>query len=205
VTTGNGLAERRVVLSLGSNLGHRLANLQLGLDVLCGGGLDCLAVSSVYETDPVGGVEQADYLNAVLLARSALPARDLLARCGAAEAAADRVRTVRWGPRTLDVDIVSYGAEISADPVLTLPHPRAHERAFVLVPWLELDPHAVLPGRGPVAALPAAADLASVRKRLDVRLTLARPGGSGPATLPKAPARQGHPEPARREADSSCT
>jgi hypothetical protein len=63
----------------------------------------------------------------------------------------------------------------------------------------------VLPGRGPVAALPAAADLASVRKRLDVRLTLARPGGSGPATLPTAPARQGHPEPARREADSSCT
>jgi 2-amino-4-hydroxy-6-hydroxymethyldihydropteridine diphosphokinase len=188
VTTGNGPAERSVVLSLGSNLGDRLANLQLGLDVLCGGGLDCVAVSSVYETDPVGGVDQADYLNAVLLARSSLSARDLLVRCGEAEAAAGRVRTVRWGPRTLDVDIVSCDTEISADPVLTLPHPRAHERAFVLVPWLELDPQAVLPGRGPVAALPAAAGQASVRKRPELRLMPARPDGT-----------------AHREVDSSCT
>lgn len=174
MTTGSGPGARRVVLSLGSNLGDRLANLQLGLDVLRGGGLDCLAVSSVYETDPVGGVAQADYLNAVLLASSALPARDLLARCGAAEAAAGRLRTVRWGPRTLDVDVVSCDGEISADPVLTLPHPRAHQRAFVLVPWLELDPRAVLPGCGPVAELPAAADLASARRRPDLQLMLAR-------------------------------
>jgi 2-amino-4-hydroxy-6-hydroxymethyldihydropteridine diphosphokinase len=207
VTTGNGPAERSVVLSLGSNLGDRLANLQLGLDVVCGGGLDCVAVSSVYETDPVGGVDQADYLNAVLLARSSLSARDLLVRCGEAEAAAGRVRTVRWGPRTLDVDIVSCDTEISADPVLTLPHPRAHERAFVLVPWLELDPQAVLPGRGPVAALPAAAGRASVRKRPELQLMLARPDGTAPASeqLPPPASRQVQLGPALREVDSSCT
>ncbi len=161
-----------VVLSLGSNLGDRLANLQLGLDVLGRDGLDLFAVSSVYETDPVGGVDQADYLNAVLLAESSLPARDLLARCAAAEAAAGRLRTQRWGPRTLDVDIVAYGQQISADPALTLPHPRAHERAFVIVPWLELDPQSVLPGRGPVAGLLAATPATGVRRRPDLRLKL---------------------------------
>jgi len=164
--------ERRIVLSLGSNLGDRMANLQLGVETLCGGGLDCLSVSSVYETDPVGGVAQADFLNVVVLAESSLPAHDILARCAAAEAAADRVRAVRWGPRTLDVDVVSCDAEISADPELTLPHPRAHERAFVLVPWLELDPQAVLPGLGRVAALPAAAETAGLRRRPDLRLML---------------------------------
>ena len=141
------------MLSLGSNLGDRLANLQLGLDVLATGGLGLRATSGVYETDPVGGVDQADFLNVVVLACSSRPPRDVLALCAAAEAAADRVRTQRWGPRTLDVDIVVYGSVISADPALTLPHPRAHERAFVLVPWLELDSRAVLPGCGPVAGL----------------------------------------------------
>jgi 2-amino-4-hydroxy-6-hydroxymethyldihydropteridine diphosphokinase len=158
--------DRAIVLSLGSNLGDRLANLQLGMDVLGGAGLDLQAVSSVYETDPVGGVDQADYLNAVLLAGSSLPPRDILARCAAAEAAAGRVRTQRWGPRTLDVDIIVCGSVVSADPALTLPHPRAHERAFVLVPWLELDAHAVLPGRGPVAGL--------------LRTLLATPDSTGP-------------------------
>ncbi len=155
-------AERTVVLSLGSNLGDRLANLQLGLDVLASGGLDLRAASSVYETDPVGGVDQADYLNAVLIARSSRPPRDILALCAGAEAAAGRVRTQRWGPRTLDVDIIVCGCLVSADPALTLPHPRAHERAFVLVPWLELDPHAVLPGYGPVAALMGAESPAAI-------------------------------------------
>jgi 2-amino-4-hydroxy-6-hydroxymethyldihydropteridine diphosphokinase len=161
-----------VVLSLGSNMGDRLANLQLGLDVLGRDGLDLVAVSSVYETDPVGGVDQADYLNAVLLAESSLPAHDLLARCAAAEAAAGRRRTQRWGPRTLDVDIVAYGEQISADEDLTLPHPRAHERAFVIVPWLELDPQSVLPGWGPVAGLLAATPATGVRRRPDLQLEL---------------------------------
>jgi 2-amino-4-hydroxy-6-hydroxymethyldihydropteridine diphosphokinase len=206
VMTGSGLAERSVVLSLGSNLGDRLANLQLGLDVLGGGGVDCVAVSSVYETDPVGGVPQASYLNAVVLARSALSARDILACCGEAEAAAGRVRTVRWGPRTLDVDIVSLDAEVSADPVLTLPHPRAHERAFVLVPWLEVDPQAALPGRGAAAALPAAAEAASVRKRPELHLMLARPEGRVPVSQRQPPVSgQVHPGPADREVDSPCT
>jgi 2-amino-4-hydroxy-6-hydroxymethyldihydropteridine diphosphokinase len=184
------------VLSLGSNLGDRLANLQLGLDVLGSGGLDLQAVSSVYETDPVGGPDQADYLNAVLLASCTLPARDVLGLCATAEAAAGRVRTQRWGPRTLDVDIIAYGEEASADPELTLPHPRAHERAFVLVPWLELDPHAALPGWGQVAglltAMPTGPDstvpnstvpnstgldsTGRVRRRPELRLRLPAPG-----------------------------
>ena len=196
-----------IVLSLGSNLGDRLANLQLGMDVLARGGLDLQAVSSVYETDPVGGVDQADYLNAVLLADSSLAPRDILARCAIAETAAGRVRTQRWGPRTLDVDIISCGAVVSADPALTLPHPRAHERAFVLVPWLELDAHAVLPGWGPVAgllrALQAAPDSTgphstgphstgphstgphssgTVRRRPELRLTLPVPEADAPCS-----------------------
>jgi 2-amino-4-hydroxy-6-hydroxymethyldihydropteridine diphosphokinase len=112
----------------------------------------------VYLTGPVGGPPQPDYLNAVLLADSALPARAILERCQAAELASGRVRTVRWGPRTLDVDIIACGAEVSDDPDLTLPHPRAHERAFVLVPWLDTDSDAALPGYGPVADLVGASD-----------------------------------------------
>jgi 2-amino-4-hydroxy-6-hydroxymethyldihydropteridine diphosphokinase len=161
-----GAAEAAVVLALGSNEGDRLANLQGGIDLLCGGELRCLAVSSLYQTAPVGGPPQDDYLNAVLIARTALPARQVLKLGQAAEAALGRVRTVRWGPRTLDVDVIAYGEQVSADPELTLPHPRAHERAFVLAPWLQVDPVAALPGLGPVAALLAATGTAGVR-RLD--------------------------------------
>ena len=177
--TAAGSGARTVVLSLGSNLGDRLGHLQLGLSVVCGPGLPCQAVSSVFETDPVGGIAQDHYLNAVLLARSALPATDILARCHAAESAAGRVRAERWGPRTLDVDIIACGAEISERPGLTLPHPRAHERAFVLVPWLELDPDATLPGHGRVADLPAAAQRAGIRRQPLLRLAL--PAGASPA------------------------
>jgi 2-amino-4-hydroxy-6-hydroxymethyldihydropteridine diphosphokinase len=150
-------AGRTIVLALGSNLGDRLANLQDGMAVLCGGGLHCTAVSAVFQTAPVGGPAQDDYLNAVLLADSALPAAEILARCQLAEAALGRVRTIRWGPRTLDVDVIAVGHEVSADPGLTLPHPRAHERAFVLAPWLDVAPDAALPGHGSVARLLAAA------------------------------------------------
>jgi len=143
-----------VVLALGSNLGDRLANLQGGVDALCAGpGLEDIAVSPVYETAPVGGPAQPDYLNAVLTASTSLPARAVLDRGRAAEAALRRVRGQRWGPRTLDVDVIVYADEISADPELTLPHPRAHERAFVLAPWHDLDPGAAIPGRGPIADL----------------------------------------------------
>jgi 2-amino-4-hydroxy-6-hydroxymethyldihydropteridine diphosphokinase len=160
-----------VVLALGSNLGDRLASLQGGVDALCAGpGLEDVAVSPVYETAPVGGPEQPDYLNAVLTASTWLPARAVLDRARAAEAALRRVRGPRWGPRTLDVDVIVYAAEISADPELTLPHPRAHERAFVLAPWHDLDPDAAIPGRGRIADLLAAAGTDGVRRFRDGRL-----------------------------------
>jgi 2-amino-4-hydroxy-6-hydroxymethyldihydropteridine diphosphokinase len=170
--------ERTVVLSLGSNLGDRLANLQLGVSVVCANGLDCRAVSGVYQTAPVGGPDQHDYLNAVVLAASCMPASEILDRCQAAEAAASRIRTVRWGPRTLDVDIIKYGDEISRDPLLTLPHPRAHERAFVLVPWLDVEPGASLPGWGPVAQLAARAGSAGIAPAPGLSLRL--PASTGP-------------------------
>ncbi len=147
--------ERTIVLSLGSNLGDRAGHLQAGIDSLAAAGLAPSAASSVYQTSPVGGPEQPDYLNAVLLAVSDLPATAVLRLCQTAEEACGRVRTVRWGPRTLDVDIIACGDEVSADPALTLPHPRAHERAFVLVPWHEVDHAANLPGYGSVADLVA--------------------------------------------------
>jgi 2-amino-4-hydroxy-6-hydroxymethyldihydropteridine diphosphokinase len=168
------MAAQPVVLALGSNLGDRLASLQRAVDLLCAGDLRCVAVSGVYQTAPVGGPPQDDYLNAVLVARTTLPAREVLHRAQAAEAALGRVRTVRWGPRTLDVDVIAYGDEISADPDLTLPHPRARERAFVLAPWLDADPGATLPGHGPVAGLLAGLGPAGV-SRLD-GVTLRLPG-----------------------------
>lgn len=145
---------RRTVLALGSNLGDRLATLQGGVDALLGPpGLALVALSPVYETVPVGGPPQAEYLNAVLIADTALPAADLLRRGQAAEAAFGRIRQEVWGPRTLDVDVIVYGDVVSDDPELTLPHPRAAQRAFVLAPWLDADPDAELPGHGRVAAL----------------------------------------------------
>jgi 2-amino-4-hydroxy-6-hydroxymethyldihydropteridine diphosphokinase len=136
----------RAVLSIGSNLGDRLANLQSVVDGLAGA---VRAVSPVYETAPWGGVEQGAFLNAVVIADD--PARDCrgwLRRGQELERAAQRVRDERWGPRTLDVDIVAChdgGREIrSRDADLTLPHPLAHQRAFVLIPWLAADRDASL-------------------------------------------------------------
>ena len=137
-----------VVLALGSNLGDRLATLQAGVDALAAEpGVDVVSASGVVETVPVGGPQQDDYLNAVLLVRCSLSPRELLAACHRAETGQGRERLVRWGPRTLDVDVITYDALVSADPALTLPHPRAHERAFVLVPWAQVDPGAVLADR----------------------------------------------------------
>lgn len=169
-----------VVLALGSNLGDAAAHLQGAVGALAAtDGLTVHRVSPVVETDPVGGPEQGVYLNAVVLASTTLAPAELLARCQRVEAAHDRVREIRWGPRTLDVDVVTYGETLDDDEQLTLPHPRAHERAFVLVPWSLADPDAVLPGRdgGRVAALAARADdRDGVRPRADVVLHLA--GGS---------------------------
>lgn len=169
-----------VVLALGSNLGDRMANLQLAVDTIDSADITVTAVSGVFETAPVGGPDQGNYLNAVLSAQSSLPAREVLARCVAAEAAAGRVRSVRWGPRTLDVDIITFGTETSADPDLTLPHPRAHERAFVLAPWLDIDPDAALPGWGLVADLLSVIPMNGVWRRPELRLAL--PASSRPQT-----------------------
>jgi 2-amino-4-hydroxy-6-hydroxymethyldihydropteridine diphosphokinase len=170
------LPARAVVLALGSNVGDRLAYLQRGIDSLCcdAASFSCRAVSAVFETAPVGGPEQDDYLNAVLLADSCMAAAQILARCQQAESEAGRVRTIRWGARTLDVDIIAIGSEVSADDWLTVPHPRAHERAFVLAPWLDAQPDAVLPGHGPVATLLAAVTTAGVFRRADLRLVVTR-------------------------------
>lgn len=162
----------KVVLSIGSNLGDRLARLQSVLDRL---GHAVRSVSPVYETAAWGGVEQGPFLNAVLIAEEpTLDGQAWLRRAQEMEQAADRVRGQRWGPRTLDVDLISGyddGTELfSRDNGLTLPHPLAHLRAFVLVPWLAVDPDAELTVAGqrrPVAKLLAEldpADRAGVRK-----------------------------------------
>jgi 2-amino-4-hydroxy-6-hydroxymethyldihydropteridine diphosphokinase len=158
---------RRAVLALGSNLGDRQENLQGAVDALFDApGFRFLAASPIYETAPVGGPEQPDYLNAVITVQTTLPARVILDRAHGVEEAFQRVRDRVWGPRTLDVDLIVCGDEISDDPQLTLPHPRAHERAFVLAPWHDIEPDAEIPGRGPVADLLRATGLDGVR-RLD--------------------------------------
>jgi 2-amino-4-hydroxy-6-hydroxymethyldihydropteridine diphosphokinase len=161
----------RAVIAMGSNLGDRLDYLQGGLDALFDApGFTFVAVSPVFETRPVGGPEQPAYLNAVLITNTTLPARAVLDRCHSIEAAFGRTRTEAWGPRTLDLDLIIYGDEVSNDPELTLPHPRAHERAFVLAPWAAADPQARLPGWGPVAGLLAAAGLDGVARLEDAVL-----------------------------------
>ena len=169
-------AARQVVLSLGSNLGDRLEQLQGALDALADTpGLRLTAVSPVYETAPVGGPEQPDYLNVVVVAESKLSARTVLERALAVEDAFGREREVRWGPRTLDVDVIAVGDLVVDDADLQVPHPRAAERAFVLVPWLDVDAGAELPGAGPVAALVdrlGPLERAGVRRRDDLDLVV---------------------------------
>ncbi|MFF3606431.1 2-amino-4-hydroxy-6-hydroxymethyldihydropteridine diphosphokinase [Streptomyces sp. NPDC002463] len=166
---------RWAVLALGANLGNRLENLQGAIDALGDTpGLRVKAVSPVYETAP-WGVEpgtQPSYLNAVTLVRTTLPPSSLLERAHAVEEAFHRVREERWGARTIDVDIVAYADLVSDDPVLTLPHPRAHQRAFVLAPWHDVDPDAQLPGHGPVADLLASLGDEGVTPRADLELRL---------------------------------
>jgi 2-amino-4-hydroxy-6-hydroxymethyldihydropteridine diphosphokinase len=169
----------RAVLSIGSNLGDRIANLRLAVKLL---GDSVVLASGVYETPPWGDPDQPSYLNAVLLASDpgAAP-RDWLERAHACEAAAGRVRDParRFGPRTLDVDVIAvWDADdqpvIREEPDLVLPHPRAHERAFVLRPWIDIQPYGQLPGHGWLTDLlnaPALADeIAAMQPRGDLPL-----------------------------------
>lgn len=133
----------RAVLSAGSNMGDARAHLQSVVDEFA---VELIAASSIYATAPWGKTDQPDFLNQTLLVDVSGTPRELLARCQALEARADRVREERWGPRTLDVDIIHIDGYTSDDPELTVPHPRAHLRQFVLQPWYEVEPGAVLGG-----------------------------------------------------------
>jgi|CXWJ01.1.fsa_nt_gi 2-amino-4-hydroxy-6-hydroxymethyldihydropteridine diphosphokinase len=164
---------RHVTYSLGSNLGDRMEYLQGATDLLRQTpGMKVTGVSSVYETDPVGLTDQPLFLNIIVQADSTLASNVMLERAHAIEDAFDRVRTVLNGPRTIDVDLIAVADRVTNNDVLTLPHPRAHERAFVLVPWLELEPEAELVGHGRVADLVAGLDTTTVRRRDDLVIDL---------------------------------
>lgn len=140
------MTRRTAYLGLGSNLGDRLATLQRALELLDGeAGIEVVASSRVWETAPVGGPPQPDYLNVVLGIETSLSAGELLKAAQRVESALGREREVRWGPRTIDVDIELLGDETVDEPDLAIPHPRLRERAFVLLPLLELDPDPILP------------------------------------------------------------
>lgn len=166
---------RRVVISLGSNLGDRLAALQGAVDALADTpDVWLTSVSPVYETAPVDAPEESDnYLNAVVLLDTTLPVHRLLERALTVEVAYDRERSdVRNAPRTLDIDLIQVGDRRANDDHLVLPHPRAAGRAFVLVPWHDLEHDAVLVDHGPVAELLEKVDTVGVVKREDLSLEL---------------------------------
>lgn len=136
----------RAYLGLGSNLGDRLEHLRRAVARLGERGVRVLRSSRVYETEPVGGPPQSDYLNAVVEVEADGSARDLLTSCLAVEDALGRERAERWGPRVIDIDVLTFGYQAIDEPGLRVPHPRMHERAFVLIPLLDLDPDPILPG-----------------------------------------------------------
>jgi 2-amino-4-hydroxy-6-hydroxymethyldihydropteridine diphosphokinase len=136
----------RTHLGLGSNLGDRVAHLRRAVELLGEREVRVVRSSRVYETDPVGGPDQPDYLNAVIEAETDLDADGLLLACLWVEDTMGRIRSERWGPRVIDIDVLTYGREEIDTPDLQVPHPRMHERAFVLVPLLELEADPPLPG-----------------------------------------------------------
>ena len=148
-----------VLLGLGSNLGDRLATLQRALDLLAVRGVRAIASSRVWATAPLGGpADQGEFLNVVVRADGgALDVSAVLDAAHDVEAELGRVREVRWGPRTIDIDVLLFGAYRSDDPRLTIPHPRIVQRAFVVLPWLDLDPDPSLPDGTRVLDLPAPA------------------------------------------------
>jgi 2-amino-4-hydroxy-6-hydroxymethyldihydropteridine diphosphokinase len=142
----------RAVVALGANLEEPRRAVELAIELLKQS-TDVIAISSMYETAPVGGPEQDNYINAVVTLESELPAADLLALLHGIEKSMGRVRDERWGPRVIDLDLIQYGILLSKSEELTLPHPRAHERRFVLEPWHEIDPEAILLTHGRIDQL----------------------------------------------------
>ena len=146
--------ETTAFVGIGSNLGDREANLRSAIELLTAeDGIEVVAVSEVRETEPVGPVEQGPFLNGVVQVETTLPPGDLLERLLSVESRLGRVRTERWGPRTIDLDLLLYGSERVDEPGLTVPHPRLHERRFALEPLLDLDPALEIPELGPISTL----------------------------------------------------
>jgi 2-amino-4-hydroxy-6-hydroxymethyldihydropteridine diphosphokinase len=142
----------KAVVALGANIGDPKEQMDVAIAMLKEA-TQVTAVSSYYVTKPVGGPEQPDYINAVCTLESELPALDLLSLLHGIEKSLGRERIERWGPRTIDLDLIQYGALLSKAEELELPHPRAFERRFVLEPWLEIEPDAVLLTHGKVSDL----------------------------------------------------
>ena len=142
----------KAVIALGANIGNPRENLDLALALLREA-TDLQMVSSYYTTTPVGGPEQPDYINAVCIIESELPAMDLLSLLHGIEKSLGRERVEHWGPRTIDLDLIQYGGLLSKAEELLLPHPRAHERRFVLQPWFEIEADAILLPHGPIKEL----------------------------------------------------
>jgi 2-amino-4-hydroxy-6-hydroxymethyldihydropteridine diphosphokinase len=176
--------DHRAVLALGGNLGNRLENLQAAVDALVDTpALEVVQLSPVYETEPFGGPQDAAdsmdlssqpyFLNAVAVVATDLTPLTLLDRALAIEQALHRRREEPWSARTIDVDIIAYDSLVTHNSRLTVPHPRAHQRAFVLVPWSDLEPGALLPGWGPITALlEALKPISGVKRRDDLILQL---------------------------------
>ena len=151
--------QAKAFVGIGSNLGDREGNLRRAIDVLSAEeGIEVVAVSELRETEPVGPVEQGPFLNGAVQLETSLGPRELLARLLAVENRLRRVRGERWGPRTIDLDLLLYGVETIEEPGLTVPHPRLHERRFALEPLVDLDPALEIPGLGPISTLLAKLD-----------------------------------------------
>lgn len=142
----------KAVIALGANIGNPREQIELALTMLRAA-TDVTAVSSLHTSKAVGGPEQPDYINAVCIVESDLPAADLLSLLHGIEKTLGRERLERWGPRTIDLDLIQYGGLLSSAAELELPHPRAHERGFVLEPWHEIEPDAILLTHGKISHL----------------------------------------------------
>lgn len=142
----------KAVIALGANIGDPKAQMDLAVAMLREA-TEVISVSEYFSTTPVSDIEQPDYLNAVCIAESELPALDLLGVLHGIEKTLGRERLEKWGPRTIDLDLIQYGSLLSSADELTLPHPRAHERRFVLEPWVSIDPDAILLTHGKISEL----------------------------------------------------